>query len=155
MNADKKLAVTLLLAAVSTVILAQTGCRLAPALARLEDSAAAASLRGATSVSFIDQSGKHQPIVVSDSDGVQRLLSEIHLVPEPGAAYDDCARIYVAVFERPSGLLRMFFCSHCCELIEGTGPPDHGLGKYYKTPRAFYAQFLALAREREWDVEAP
>lgn len=128
------------------VLALQVGCRSTRPTPEPEDLSAQAAFADTTKITFTDRSGDRAPIVISDPAQVRSIIATLRLVPDPGALYHDCLRSDVAVFARPEGQLRICFGPDCCEVIKGDVAPNHGFGKYYRTPKTFYARFLALPR---------
>ena len=122
-------------------------------------SGGASTLQNATNIVFREFIGleknklgqeipKYKEFSVSDPKEIHRLVAAVHLTaggPEPSDDHLD-----EAMFEPPSGAVRVSFCQVCFNVIEGEHPyKDH----HYSMPKEFFEEFQALARKHGWKAE--
>jgi hypothetical protein len=94
-------------------------------------------LMNTTNITFTAWGENLHGFALEDRKSVQRLLSTIHLERKERCL---CAHRLGAIFKGPSGQVEISFCDHCFNVVDG----NHS--RYYKMPKAFYAEFYAQAR---------
>jgi hypothetical protein len=113
----------------------------------LED---ASAFQAATNIVFVERGPDRsdRAFRVSDKNEVERLLAEIRLQRKEPCP---CGHIYEAVFQTPSGEIRVSFCDHCFDVLTAKDPESYQGARLYRTPKRFYAEFQQLAKSKAYE----
>jgi hypothetical protein len=104
----------------------------------------APSFRNVTNITFAEFCVER--IRIEDPARIQRFVRAIHLTHSNRCL---CAHPLSAVFQRPSGQVRIHFCEHCFDVVEGKET------RYYRMPKEFYAEFYTYAQGQHWNSVRP
>ena len=118
----------------------------------------AATFQNATNIVFREFTGlgtnnlgqeipRWKQFAVSDPKEIHQFVSSLHLVPgsmEPNIEYVD-----EALFEQPSGTIRVSFSHGSFNIVESEHPYKN---RYYPMPKEFFNEFQRLARQHGWQA---
>jgi len=111
---------------------------------------------GVTNIVFTGRGAENQrtQMEVTEVNEVAHMVSLIHLQRKDHCA---CAHSYEAIFQKPSGEIRVSFCTHCFDVLDSTNPQSYEGARLYRMPKEFYAEFRRLAQTQipDWNVPAP
>lgn len=110
----------------------------------------ASGFQGTTNIVFVERGDDQldKAFRVSDTNAVVRLIETISLRRKEPCA---CGHTYEAVFQKPSGEMRVSFCDHCFDVLTATDPESYQGARLYRMPDAFYAEFQRLAKTRAYE----
>ncbi len=109
---------------------------------------------GTTNVVFVQREYQQKEMTfrISESNEVQRLLAAIRL---ENKQLCNCSHSFEAIFQKPSGEVRVSFCNHCFDVLSAQNRQSYKGRRFYKMPMAFYEEFREFARTRaseKWEI---